>query len=312
MTGDSAYAAEAVGILLAYADVYASYPLHDVHGGQGGSAARAGAQTLDESSWLIPLAWAYDLVGQSPLLSDADRSHIEQDLLRAAIEVIARNDAGMSNWQSWHNAAMAAVGFGLEDPRLIAKALLGPSGFFYQMDHSVSADGFWYEGSWGYHFYALTPLMQTALMGELAGLDLFGQAALRDMFSCPVRFSMPDLNLPPFNDSTRLDLSGKRGMYEVAYARYLEDELAVPLGTRGRESLFWGLEELPETPEQSLGSLVFPDAGYVVFRAGAGDAAQYLALDYGPHGGWHGHSDKLGFVSFAQGEIMGLDPGTQS
>ena len=314
LTGDQAYADQAATILLAYADVYLSYPIHDVNGGQGNSGARAGAQTLDESGWLIPLAWGYDLIAGSPALDDAQRRHIENDLLRAAVGVIQRNDAGMSNWQSWHNGAIASVGFALADPRLSQEALYGPSGFFFQMDTSVSADGFWYEGSWGYHFYALDPLMQTALMAELAGLDLFSSQPLHDMFACAPRFAMPDLSLPPFNDSRRQDLVSKRGMYEVAYAHYLEDELATPLGgaTRGREALFWGVEQLPAAGELALGSLVFPDAGYVVFRAGAGEQAHYLALDYGPHGGWHGHYDKLGFVSFAQGEVMGTDPGTQS
>jgi len=314
LTGDASYAAEAAAILLAYADAYQGYPLHDINGGQASSGARATAQTLDESSWLIPLAWGYDLIADSPALGDAERRHIEQDLLRAAVEVIRRNDAGASNWQSWHNAAVAAVGFGLQDARLTADALYGPSGFDFQMRNSVTADGFWYEGSWGYHFFALDPLMQTALMAELAGLDLFSRQALHDMFGCAVRFSMPDLTLPPFNDSRRLDLSGKHGMYEVAYARYREAELAVPLqdANRGREALFWGLEQVPAVTNRALGSLVFPDAGYVVLRAGGGDEAHYLALDYGPHGGWHGHYDKLGFVYFARGEVLGLDPGTQS
>ncbi|MBN2498778.1 MAG: heparinase II/III family protein [Deltaproteobacteria bacterium] len=314
LTGEIAYADEAAAILLAYADAYLGYPLHDVQGGQGSSGARASAQTLDESSWLIPLAWAYDLIADSPALGDADRAHIEHDLLRAAVAVIRRNDAGESNWQSWHNAAVAAVGFGLEDARLAAEALYGQSGFLFQMAHSVSADGFWYEGSWGYHFFALSPLVQTALMAEMAGLDLFAEPGLHDMFASAVRFSMPDLSLPPFNDSGRQNLSAERDLYEVAYARYLEDELVVPLvdEARGREALFWGLEQLPGISARALGSLIFADAGYAVLRAGGSERAHYLALDYGPHGGWHGHFDKLGFVSFARGEVMGLDPGTQS
>ena len=36
-----------------------------------------------------------------------------------------------------------------------------------------------------------------------------------------------------------------------------------------------------------------------------------LILKYGPHGGGHGHYDKLGFVSYARGGILAVDPGTQ-
>lgn len=36
-----------------------------------------------------------------------------------------------------------------------------------------------------------------------------------------------------------------------------------------------------------------------------------LILKFGPHGGGHGHYDKLGFVSYARGGILAVDPGTQ-
>ena len=35
----------------------------------------------------------------------------------------------------------------------------------------------------------------------------------------------------------------------------------------------------------------------------------YLAFEYGPHGGGHGHPDKLGFVLHARGKILAVDPG---
>ena len=35
-------------------------------------------------------------------------------------------------------------------------------------------------------------------------------------------------------------------------------------------------------------------------------------MDFGPHGGWHGHYDKLGYVSYALGKALAIDPGTHS
>lgn len=314
LTGDITYAQRAAVILLDYADAYSGYPLHDVNNAQTISAARATAQTLDESIWLIPLAWAYDLVSASGVMNAAELAHVENDLLRAAVEVIRVHNAGKSNWQSWHNGAIAAVGFAMEDPRLSSVAIHGPGGFLYQMAHSVTSDGFWYEGSWGYHFFALDALTKTALMAERAGVDLFANPSLRNMYSAPVGFAMPDLTLPSFNDSGQVNLAGQREVYEVATARFPDALVNLPLANarRGEAALFWGPNELPSVHAYQPASLVLNDAGYVVLRAGALDAAHYLALDFGPHGEWHGHFDKLGFVSFARGTVMGLDPGTQS
>jgi oligo-alginate lyase len=33
-------------------------------------------------------------------------------------------------------------------------------------------------------------------------------------------------------------------------------------------------------------------------------------MKYGPHGGGHGHPDKLNFVLYSRGQILGVDPGT--
>ncbi len=315
LTGNPLYAAGAADILRAYAVRYAGYDLHNVDGNPTGSAARVLAQTLDEAGWLIPIAWAYDLVADSPALDDTARTAIEHDLLRAAVATIRRNPSGMSNWQSWHNAAIAAAGFALDDPTLVAVALRDPAnGFEYQLSESVSADGFWYEGSWGYHFYALDALVYTAELARRAGYDAYGDPALRGMLEAPVRFAMPDGSLPAFNDSGTSNVRSQRRHYEVAWNRYGDPLFAAPLSgaSRGRDALLWGAATLPETEDLAFGSLLFPDAGYAVLRTGAGDDANYLALDYGPHGGWHGHYDKLGFVLYARGIQLAIDPGTQS
>ena len=240
------------------------------------------------------------------------RDSIERDLLRAAADVIARNNAGVSNWQSWHNAAIGAVGFALDDAALIEKAIEGPGGFHFQMRESVLGDGAWYEGAWGYHFYALDPLCQLAEMAARNGLDLYAAMPLRRMFEAPLRVAMPDFSLPPFNDSAAVNLAASYDrLYEIAWQRYNDPAFAAVPGrrARGREALFWGAASLPESPSPAPASAVYEDSGNAVLRAGAD---HYLALKFGPHGGWHGHYDKLGFVSYARGAAMAVDPGTQS
>lgn len=316
LTGDTAYADDAAEILLAYADQYMSYPIHNVSGELSESGGRVLSQTLDESGWLIDAAWAYDLIGGSGVLAAVEREHVEDDLLRAAAGTILRHDSGESNWQSWHNAAIGAVGFALDDPRLESDAWNHGSSFLYQMDASVLGDGFWYEGSWGYHFYALRALAYTAEMALRAGLDPLASDAFLSMYTAPVYFAEPDGSLPAFNDSGRSSLHSQRRLYEAAYRWTSDPVMATPLDPSSRplDALLWGAEDV-DVGEVDVASesLILPESGFVVMRAGMStDDPVYLALDYGPHGGWHGHYDKLGFVLYGRGMEAAVDPGTHS
>ena len=279
------------------------------------SGARVLSQTLDESGWLVDMAWAYDLVAGSGALSAGELATVEEGLLRACASTIKRHDSGMSNWQAWHNAAMAAAGRALEDPRWVAHAVWGPSGFAFHMDESVLEDGFWYESSWGYHFYTLTPMTYLAELGARGGFPLYDDPSLQSMYTAPVQFAPPDLVLPSFNDSGSVDLRRSASWrMEAAYKAYGDPLYAVPLvgETRREQALFWGAEALPEEAIGVEESLLFPDSGYAVVRGGREGDPWYLALDYGTHGGWHGHYDKLGYVFFARGELLALDPGSHS
>ncbi len=312
-TGEARHAEQAAYILKAYAQRYAGYALHDKDGKNTRSGARAHSQTLDESVWLLPLAWAYDLIRDTEFLSSGERAWIENELFRAAVATIQRNDARESNWQSWHNAAIGAAGFAIGDQTIARAAIDGPSGFRFQMKNSITSEGFWYEGAWGYHFYALNPLVQLAEAAARNGVNLYEQEpALRSMFEAPLKMTFPNGRLPAFSDSKEVDLYGYDTLYEVAFARYGEPLFAAVLGRRprGLNALVWGVAELPKTEPAPLASVVFPESGYAVLRAPGSDHT--VMVKFGPHGGWHGHYDKPGFVSFANGATMAIDPGTQS
>jgi|GEM_PF-251303 len=304
-SGEEAYAQKVKEILLGYAEKYPHYQLHDTNGLPSKSGGKAFSQTLDESAWLIPIAWAYDLIYNHFTVDE--RAQIENNLLRPAVDVIQKNDMGVSNWQSWHNAAIGAVGFILRDAGLVYDAIEGESGFKFQMDHSVQADGFWYEGAWGYHFYALDPLLYLAEVAYKNGMDLYcGQ--LKKMFDAPLMFMMPDFTLPAFNDSDQISVLGYASRYELAYARYQDPTYKQILSKANRtteEALLYGE---PLTSSDDFGRLPssnFPISGFSMLRV----ADNYVALDYGPHGDFHGHFDKLGFINYGLGSVWGVDPG---
>ncbi len=312
-TGEVKYGEQAAWILKSYAQRYAGFALHDKDGKSAKSGARAHSQTLDESVWLLPLAWAYDLVRESPFLTAEEGRWIESELFRGAVATIQRNDAKESNWQSWHNAAIGAVGFSIGDQEMVRAAIDGPSGFRFQMKQSITSEGFWYEGAWGYHFYALDPLVQLAEAAARNGIDLYAQEpALRQMFETPLKVAFPNGRLPAFSDSKEVNLYGYDRLYEVAYVRYGDPLLATVLGrnTRTLNALVWGSPELPKTEASTPESIIYEESGYAVLRAPAGDHT--VIAKFGPHGGWHGHYDKPGFVSYANGATMAVDPGTQS
>ena len=309
---DPKYLPVARELLLAYADHYPTYELHNVRGKLSNSAGRVYAQTLDEAVTIIKVAWAWDLIGQTDAFSADDRQHIENDLFREVAKTIRRNNGGISNWQSWHNAGLAAIGFALDDDELAAVAINGKSGLKFQLANSIRPDGFWYEGTAAYHFYALDALLQTAQMAAQAGLTVNLDPHLKSMFDAPLLYTYPDHRFPAVNDSDVFSLAGRRRIYEVAY-RWYHDPAYLSLlhsGQRGGfDALCFGLDELPEAPPLQLASRDFEGLGAAVLRAGVGDDATYLHLDYGPHGGGHGHPDKLSAIWYGLGRELSPDPG---
>jgi hypothetical protein len=313
MTGKDIYAQHAAEILKMYADKYKDYSIVDNYGKQSNTGARIYSQTLNESIWLIDMTFAYDLVRGSGALSAGDRTHIEKDLLiPSAATVVRGHKEPTNNIQSWINGAQAAVGFELGEKSLIDEAIDGPLGFRYQMKNYVR-EGFWIEGSWGYQFYAMRPLTATAEMAKRHGMDLWKQEpALASMFLAPLGVVLPDGKLPGFNDSNQVSLYPNASLYEVAYANTQNPSLLAVLDNAPRtskEALLFGVESLPKTEAASLKSAVFPESGYAMLRAKHSDLN--IIMKFGPHGGGHGHYDKLGEIVYAEGRTQAVDPETQ-
>lgn len=311
VTGAKRYADKAREILLAYADRYLSYPLHTIRGEAAIGGGRVGPQTLDESVWLIPMAQGADLIWEA--LSESDQQTLAQKLfLPAAKEVILPHRIGVHNIQCWKNSAVGLVGFLLGDKQLIHEAIDNPErGYWTQMRKGVSPDGIWWEGAWGYHFYTLSALWALTEAARNCGIDLYGNE-LKRMFDVPFKFMMPNFRLPAFNDSGEVDLRGQVAIYELALARYSNADYARLLSLSNRQNdfaLWFGASELPKPQPLRWQSANYPNSGYAILARGEGEQATWLCLKYGPHGGGHGHPDKLNFVLYAKGQVLALDPG---
>jgi hypothetical protein len=315
MTGEEKYAARGREILMAYAERYTTYPLHNIHGKDAIGGGRVGPQTLDESTWLIPMCQGADLIWST--LSDADREKAASGLFRPAAQVIRQHRMSIHNIQCWKNSAVGLVGLLLGDDNLVADAVASPHGFKAQIAKGISADGQWYEGAWGYHFYTVAAILPLIEAGERCGLELYAYTSdgrsYRRLFDGPLDLAMPTLRLPAFNDSGTVDLRGQAQNYEYALGRFGAPRYAEVIDAKNRKGLgamILGANPLPPPPADSRGSRNFLASGYAILEHGTGTGATWVCLKYGPHGGGHGHPDKLNVSLCAQGVLLGLDPGT--
>jgi len=306
-TGKPEYAQRAGELLKAYADRYASYPLHNTRGEAAIGGGKIMAQTLDESVWLIPAAWGYALVRDT--LSEADRKHVEQDLFLAAAAVIRQHKMGIHNIQCWKNSAVALAGYVAGEMDLVREAIEDPDrGFLAQIDKGVTREGLWWEGSLGYHYYTMSAVWPLAEAAYHNGRNLYSER-FRRLWDAPLLLSFPNGDSPGFNDNAGGNVERAAPVYEIAYARWKQPEYGALAAHSPRDSLqalLYGLDELPSGPYVSTRSALLEDAGFAVLRQGNLAAA----MRFGRHGGGHGHPDKLNLVTFAKGAILGLDPGS--
>lgn len=306
-TGKAAYAERAKRILLAYAHHYSSYPLHDKDGKEEVGGGRIMAQTLDESVWLIPVAFGYALVRDT--LSPEERRHIERDLFLPAAEVIRSHRMGIHNIQCWKNSAVGLAGLVAGSQELVREAIDDPDrGFRAQILRGVTDDGLWFEGSVGYHRYTMSALWPLAEAARRHGIDLYSDR-YRSMYDAPLVLALPNGDAPGFNDNDGGNILSAAPLYELAYARWRRPEYGRLVARTKRDSieaLLYGVEELPAGPMIPENSILLRDAGYAVLRS----PAMVAAVRFGMHGGGHGHPDKLNVVTYGASHQGGLDPGS--
>jgi hypothetical protein len=310
LAGDRRYAAKAREILLAYAERYLSYPLHNSNNEPKVGGGRVSCQTLEESIWLIAMAQAADAIWDT--LSPADIETLKTKLFcPAAVDVIQKHRIEIHNIQCWKNSAVGLTGLLFGDAALVADAIDGQYGCQAQLAQGVKEDGAWFEGAWSYHFYTMDALHHLTEAALRCGINLYGDK-YKKMFLAPLDLAMPDGNLPVFNDCMPAKVTGNPN-YEIALARYKDACFAIPLAASNRRTLqafVNGVQPLPAAAPVPQPSQNFPDSGYAILRAGTGADATWLCLKYGPHGGWHGHPDKNSFVLYAAGRVLAADPGT--
>lgn len=312
-TGDERYAQGVRRILLRLADDYPSYPGRLDRWGMIGIFAPLGGrryvQSLDEAIGVIRLAKGYDLTRNAQAWSDADRKHVEQDFFRATADSIARFTQ-KSNHQTWFNAGMIAVGSTLGDAELIERVLNMPNGVLDQLANNIGPDGLWNEGTIAYDNYALQALIETVDITRRLGMRLQDHPKLKLAITGPLHAAYPNGQYPAINDSDKCDLGVFAWAFEWGWHTWRDPVLAQAAARGNLEKLkkMIGADAVVQWPP-ALPSEALAGVGLVILRRGGGADAVCAFMDYGPHGGGHGHFDKLNLMLYANGREWLLDPG---
>jgi hypothetical protein len=270
------------------------------------------SQALTEAQWAVQIADAVTaLRGEFGRNDEADTGivgmlHGLLDTVEAArgILVDERHDE-RSNYTAWLNAAGRALTRALQSCGENADSTLWLERTFDHIRIAVAPDGWEWEGSTYYHVFVLRAYLLG--LADLAPAELPEDVALRlaAMTRVLAEIATPDGRLPALHDGP-YDRDGMhREVLEICVlAKQLftetcldtvEEWVTVRLGAGddGLERLLtgWFGGEPSCGVVASRGSVWFPSVGYAVLRDP--DDTFQAVIDAGPHGGSHGHLDKL-------------------
>lgn len=280
-------------------------------------------QALTEAIWGTSIALAVQtLAGVVPV----ERLRAAAELLRSlragahgARAVLLERDDFANNYTAWLNAAGATSSRALAllgEPDETDVWVNGPHGLTEHLAAAVHADGWEWEGSTYYHVFVLRAYLLSLrgrpdLLAEQLKRRLGSMVEVVATLGTDQGGVLPALHDTPYGDPgwdeelyelclLPEDLSGMPGLDFLAdpLARRLPAEV---VRWRTAESRNWFGPPMPMVITGPLGppcraARLFPDAGYAVLHGGGVRAV----LDFGPHGGSHGHLDKLALYLYGQ------------
>ena len=183
VTGNDKYAIYVRDMLLEYADMYPTLPIHPTD--RSYATGKIFWQCLNDANWLVYVSQAYDSIYD--FLTPQEVEKLEKDLFRPYADFLSVGNPKffnrIHNHSTWGNAAVGMIGLVMGDDELVNRALYGleidtnkkndrdndgglirpdglkKAGFLAQLDGSFSPDGYFTEGPY-YLRYAIFPFLQ--------------------------------------------------------------------------------------------------------------------------------------------------------
>ncbi|MEO0470963.1 MAG: alginate lyase family protein [Bacteroidota bacterium] len=340
ITGEEKYAVYIRDVLLAYAALYPSLPIHPTD--RSYATGKLFWQCLNDANWLVYVSQAYDCIYD--WLTAAQRQKLEKELFRPFADFLSVDNPQffdrIHNHSTWGNAAVGMIGIVMDDEELIERALYGlkgkkslknqydndgglielpnqkASGFLAQIDHAFSPDGYYTEGPY-YQRYAIFPFMVFARSLAMNKPSLNILAYRDSLLTRSVYALLQQTNAAgeffPINDA-------QKGMSYLSRELVTAVDIAYALGGQDPQLL---------SVAQDQGKVLLDETGFAVakglqegkqkpfvkhsleLRDGAkGDEGALgilrsgpmgLVMKYTAQGLGHGHYDKLSF-SLYEGE----------
>lgn len=318
--GDSRYAELAKSILVRYAAQFPLYPVHpDAQPWM--LKGRAFHQALTEAIWSSTLIRGYLLLKDEGVAFDADEnaklntffSMLEGSMEQYRHILIYDRSNPESNYTAWLNASLACVYAAKNEEEKLKGLLQGEGGFVHHLTIGVKPDQFEFEGSTYYHIFVLRAYLIVAEMAERFGIDVYhikgGQGqSLEGMFDVLVQLSNEQGELPALHDGPYSRVPFAREIAEVfeigfsvygheAYLPILAEVNRQMYGSAARTGLEAFIyadddeQQVKPLAAEERSPILLRESGFAVLRH-AGNPLSVLA-DFGPHGGSHGHYDKL-------------------
>jgi hypothetical protein len=168
LTQDENYADYVRDMLLTYADLYPTLPLHPKRKMDKQNPGKLFWQSLNEAMWLVYTSQAYDLI--LPSLSTLEKTIIEKGVFRPIVKFLSIDSPEtfnkVHNHGTWTTAAVGMTGYILGEQDWVEQALYGldktgKGGFLRQLDELFSPQGYYNEGPY-YQRFALLPFITFA------------------------------------------------------------------------------------------------------------------------------------------------------
>ncbi|WP_406162549.1 heparinase II/III family protein [Streptomyces sp. NBC_01005] len=320
--------AESVSRLVEYAGLYAS--LATERHGEAQSWMLRGRlfhQALTDAIWAVNVGHAVitlaeqsteDLAPVLPLLDALEQAALD------ARDVLTGQGHLASNYTAWLNAAGVAASRGGAAARGqewdgAGRWLEGEHGLYAHLRVAVADDGWEWEGSTYYHGFVLRAALLALRGTDPAAVPSDVVDVLAGMTDVLAAIATPGGILPALHDGPYLRRPLALEWLELAaLAQQLVPSPAMD-AVAGRARAELGAQDdgldrelagwfagppLPQRPAPGPVT-VFPTAGYAVLH----HAGVHALLDFGPHGGSHGHRDKLSLYLYGHTTPWQPDPG---
>jgi hypothetical protein len=315
------YANYAKSILIQYAIQFPQYPVHpDAQPWM--LKGRAFHQALTEALWSTTLIRAYLLLKDSGItLDEKENEHwlqfigmLEQSMEQYRAILIYERNNPESNYTAWLNASLSCVYAIQGNQEKLQGLLSGEGGFHHHLSIGVKSDQLEFEGSTYYHIFVLRAYLITAEMASRFGINLYqtqgeqGQS-LEGMFDVLVKLANDVGELPALHDGPYMRVPYAREIAEIfeiglsvyghsSYHPILAEVYrflyGASSGRAGLEPLLYGTGEWDGRGSHrygSRGSVLLEPSGFAVLRQPNNPLSAWI--DFGEHGGSHGHDDKL-------------------